>query len=165
VDIKRGGSPDSNLNFYDPMVSGAKGWVEHEFVLFIICRIATWNKVAKWVNIQQDICYLKKPMTTIVIRHPFPDCNNLIINSMNLSLFFEKLFSSMSKKKFLTPSFSVVKLFLLRHSRQGKISQSVLSVPSLISYLLVTPVALSLPLECNTQIGSGLIRSCLLQLP
>ncbi len=36
------------------MVRVEKGWVEHEFVLFIICHIATWNKVAKWVNIQQD---------------------------------------------------------------------------------------------------------------
>ncbi len=55
MDIKRGGSPDSNLNFYDQMVRVEKGWVEHEFVLFIICCIATWNKVAKWVNILQDI--------------------------------------------------------------------------------------------------------------
>jgi hypothetical protein len=53
VDIKRGG-PDSNLNFYDQMVRVEKGWVEHEFVPFIICCIATWNRVAKWVNILQD---------------------------------------------------------------------------------------------------------------
>jgi hypothetical protein len=55
VDIERGGSPDSNLNFYDQMVRVEKGWVDHEFVLFIICRIATWNKVAKWLNILQDM--------------------------------------------------------------------------------------------------------------
>ncbi len=54
ADIKKGGSPDSNLNFYDQVVRVGKGWVEHEFVLFIICRIATWNKVAKWVTILQD---------------------------------------------------------------------------------------------------------------
>ncbi len=54
MDIKRGGNPDSNLNFYDEVVRVEKGWVEHEFVLFIICYIATWNKVAKWVNILQD---------------------------------------------------------------------------------------------------------------
>ncbi len=68
VDIKRGGSPDSNLNFYDQMVRVGKGWVEHEFVLFIICHIATWNKVAKWVYILQDTldllikvtCFVKK---------------------------------------------------------------------------------------------------------
>ncbi len=47
-DIKRGKGPDSNLKFYDQVVRVGKGWVEHEFVLFIICRIATWNKVAKW---------------------------------------------------------------------------------------------------------------------
>jgi len=42
VDIKTGGSPDSNLNFYDQMVTVGKGWVEYdEFVLFIICCIAT----------------------------------------------------------------------------------------------------------------------------
>jgi len=44
-----GGSPDSNLNFYDQMVRVEKGWVEQEFVLFIHCRIATWSRVAKWV--------------------------------------------------------------------------------------------------------------------
>jgi hypothetical protein len=68
VDIKRGGSPDSNMNFYDQMVKVGKGWVEHEFVLFIICRIATWNKVAKWIYILQDTldllikvtCFVKK---------------------------------------------------------------------------------------------------------
>jgi hypothetical protein len=54
VDIKRGGSPDSNLNFYDQVFRVGKERVEHEFMLFIICRIATWNKVAKWVNILQD---------------------------------------------------------------------------------------------------------------
>ncbi len=54
VDIKKGRSPDINLNFYDQVVRVGKGWVEHEFVLFIICRIATWSKVAKWVNILQD---------------------------------------------------------------------------------------------------------------
>jgi hypothetical protein len=47
VDIKSGGSPDSNLNFYDQMVRVEKGWMEHEFVLFIICRIATYDNVAK----------------------------------------------------------------------------------------------------------------------
>jgi hypothetical protein len=57
MDIKSGGSPDSNLNFYDQMVRVEKGWVEHEFVLFIICHITTWNKVAKWVNILQDYWY------------------------------------------------------------------------------------------------------------
>jgi hypothetical protein len=30
VDIKRGGSSDSNLNFYDQMVRVEKGWVEQE---------------------------------------------------------------------------------------------------------------------------------------
>ncbi len=60
MDIKRGGCPDSNLNFYDQMVRVEKGWVEHEFVLFIICCIATWNKVATRVTILQDICeYMK----------------------------------------------------------------------------------------------------------
>jgi hypothetical protein len=54
VDIKKGGSLDSNLNFYDQVVRVGKGWVEHEFVLFIIGHIATWNKVAKWVNVLQD---------------------------------------------------------------------------------------------------------------
>ncbi len=29
VDIKRVGSPDSNLNFYDQVVRVGKGWVEH----------------------------------------------------------------------------------------------------------------------------------------
>jgi hypothetical protein len=38
-------------NFYDQMVRVGKGW----FVPFIICCIATRNKVAKWVNILQDI--------------------------------------------------------------------------------------------------------------
>jgi hypothetical protein len=33
------------------MVRVEKEWVEHEFVLFVICWIATWNKIAKWVNI------------------------------------------------------------------------------------------------------------------
>ncbi len=47
VDIKRGESPDSTLNFYDQVVRVGKGWVEHEFVLFITCLIATRNKVAK----------------------------------------------------------------------------------------------------------------------
>jgi len=46
------------LNFYDQMVIVEKGWVENEFVLFITCRIATWNKVAKWVNILQDTSYI-----------------------------------------------------------------------------------------------------------
>ncbi len=46
VDIKRGGSPDGNLNFYDQMARVVKGQGEHEFVLFIICRIATWNKLS-----------------------------------------------------------------------------------------------------------------------
>ncbi len=55
MDIKRGGNPDSNLNFYGQMVRVEKGWVEHELVLFIICCIAMLNKVAKWVNILQDI--------------------------------------------------------------------------------------------------------------
>jgi len=41
VDIKKGGGPDSNLNFYDQMARVEKGWVEHEFVLLIICCIAT----------------------------------------------------------------------------------------------------------------------------
>ena len=159
MDIKRGQSPDSNLNFYDKMVRVEKGWVEHEFVLFIICCITTWNKVAKWVNNQQGICYLKKAMTAIVIRHPFPDCNNLVINSVNSSLFILKFYFLPWAKKF-----QLLHLVLL-NLQQGKISQSVLSVSSLISYLWVTPVALSLPLECNTQIGSGLIRSCLLGLP
>ncbi len=54
LDIKRGGSPDCNLNFYDQMVRVEKGWVEHEFVLLIIYCIAKWNKVAKCVNILQD---------------------------------------------------------------------------------------------------------------
>ncbi len=54
MDTKRGGSPNSNLNFYDQMVRVEKGWVKHEFVLFIICCIATLNKVAKWVNILAD---------------------------------------------------------------------------------------------------------------
>ncbi len=54
MDIERGGSPDSNLNFYDQVVSVEKGWVEQEFVLFIQCRIAAWSRVAKWVNILQD---------------------------------------------------------------------------------------------------------------
>ncbi len=54
VDIKRGGSLDSNLNFYDHVVRVEKGWVEQEFVLFIHCRIATWSRVAKWLNILQD---------------------------------------------------------------------------------------------------------------
>ena len=54
MDIKRGGSLDSNLNFYDQMVKVEEGWVENELVFFIICRITTWNKVAKWVNILQD---------------------------------------------------------------------------------------------------------------
>jgi hypothetical protein len=36
-----GGSPDSNLNFYDQVVRVEKGWVEQEFVLFIQCRITT----------------------------------------------------------------------------------------------------------------------------
>ncbi len=54
MDIKRGGSLDSNLNFNDQVVRVVKGWVEHEFVLFIICRIATWHKVAKSVNILQN---------------------------------------------------------------------------------------------------------------
>jgi hypothetical protein len=57
MDIKRDGSPDFNLNFYDQMVRVEKGWAEHEFVLFITCRIATWNKVAQWVNILQDTLY------------------------------------------------------------------------------------------------------------
>ncbi len=51
VDIK---SNLSNLNFYDQLVRVEKGWVEHEFLPFIIYCIATWNKVAKWVNILQD---------------------------------------------------------------------------------------------------------------
>ncbi len=46
------------MNFYDQVVRVGKGWVEHEFVIFIICRIATWNKVAKWVNILQDKNYI-----------------------------------------------------------------------------------------------------------
>ncbi len=54
MDTKRGGSLDSNLNFYEQVVRVGKGWVEHEFVLVIICRIATWHKVAKWVNILQN---------------------------------------------------------------------------------------------------------------
>jgi hypothetical protein len=49
-------------------------------------------------------------MTAIVIGRSFPDCNNLVINSVNSSPFFEKLFSSVSKKNNVTPSFSVVKL-------------------------------------------------------
>jgi hypothetical protein len=36
------------------MVRVEKGWMEHEFVLFIICRIATYDNVAKWENILQD---------------------------------------------------------------------------------------------------------------
>jgi len=40
VDIKRGGSQDSNLNFYDQVVRMEKGWLEQEFVLFIHCCIA-----------------------------------------------------------------------------------------------------------------------------
>ncbi len=54
MEIKRGGAPDSNLNFFDQMVCVEKGWVEHLFVLFIIFHIATWNKVANWVHILQD---------------------------------------------------------------------------------------------------------------
>ncbi len=54
MDIKQGGSPDSNLNFYDQVVRVGMEWVEHELVLFITCHIATWKKVAKWVNILQD---------------------------------------------------------------------------------------------------------------
>ncbi len=34
VDIKKGGSPDSNLTFYDQVVRVEKGWVEQEFELF-----------------------------------------------------------------------------------------------------------------------------------
>jgi len=49
VDIKRGGSPDSNLNFYDQIVRVGKGWVVPEFVLFIHCCIAKCSRVAKWV--------------------------------------------------------------------------------------------------------------------
>ncbi len=45
--MKRGGSLDSNLNFYDQMIRVEEGWVEHEFVLFIICCIAACNKVEK----------------------------------------------------------------------------------------------------------------------
>jgi hypothetical protein len=55
VYIKRGVSPDRNLNFYDQMVRVEKRWVEYVFELFIICHIATWNKVAKCVNMLQDI--------------------------------------------------------------------------------------------------------------
>ncbi len=45
---------NSNLSFCDQMVRVEKGWVENEFVLFVICQITTWNKVSKWVNILQD---------------------------------------------------------------------------------------------------------------
>ncbi len=31
-----------------------KGGWSMSFVLFVICNIVTWNKVAKWVNILQD---------------------------------------------------------------------------------------------------------------
>jgi len=41
MDIKQGGSPDSNLNFYDQVVRVGIEWVEHELVLFITCYIAT----------------------------------------------------------------------------------------------------------------------------
>jgi hypothetical protein len=66
VDIKRGGSPDSNLNFYDQMVRVEKGWVEQEFVFFIICHIATWNKVAKCVNMLQDIQIIETFLDRVV---------------------------------------------------------------------------------------------------
>ncbi len=46
------------MNFYDQVVRVGKGCVEHEFVLFIIFRIATWNKVAEWGNILQENNYI-----------------------------------------------------------------------------------------------------------
>jgi hypothetical protein len=48
VDIKRVGSPDSNLNFYDQVVGVGKGWVEHEIVLFIICRMKQGCQMSKY---------------------------------------------------------------------------------------------------------------------
>ncbi len=66
MDIKWGGSQNSILNFYDQMVRAEKGWVEHEFVLFIICHIATWNKVAKWVTIIQDSRFVSKYQDWVV---------------------------------------------------------------------------------------------------
>ena len=39
VDIKKGGSPDSNRNFYDQVIRVEKGWVEQEFVLLIIAAL------------------------------------------------------------------------------------------------------------------------------
>jgi hypothetical protein len=37
------------------MVKVGKGWVKQEFVLLNHCSFAKWNRVAKWVNILQDI--------------------------------------------------------------------------------------------------------------
>jgi hypothetical protein len=37
--IKRGGSPNSDLDFYDQVVIVEKGWVEQEFVLLIIAAL------------------------------------------------------------------------------------------------------------------------------
>ncbi len=58
MDIKRDGSPDSNLNFYDQVVRVEKkdGWSK-SLCSFIHCHIATWSRVAKWVNILQDRYY------------------------------------------------------------------------------------------------------------
>ncbi len=80
MDIKRGGSPDGNLNFYDQMVRVEKGWVEHVFVRFIICRIAIWNKVAKWVNILQDTNFLKRCRTFGRLDSPLQVLEQIILD-------------------------------------------------------------------------------------
>ncbi len=74
MDIKRGGSPDSNLNFNDQMVRVEKGWAEHEFVIFIICHIATWNKVAK---------FLQGSPIEVQLGPFFLENNDTIIDNMN----------------------------------------------------------------------------------
>ena len=79
MDIRSGGSLDSNLIFYDQMVRVEKGWVEHEFVLFIICHIATWNKVAKWVNILQE-----SPIE-VQLGTFFLENSNTTIDNMNMA--------------------------------------------------------------------------------
>jgi hypothetical protein len=50
--------------FSDQVVKVGKGWVGQEFVLFDHRSIAKWNRVAKWVNILQDIDMIKGFMTS-----------------------------------------------------------------------------------------------------
>jgi hypothetical protein len=52
--LKRGGCPDSDLDFLGPSGQSGKGVGGARVCALNYCSIAKWSEVAKWVNILLD---------------------------------------------------------------------------------------------------------------